>query len=389
MVGLTNLSELSKEKQEQLKDLISAIRSMPEDVSELAEDAEFFDYTDEEFDNEEYEKDESNKSDYLFFGDEDEEVVYEDPIPDKFTQPRDKYTRSHEKRTKNKRNYETREDFYSKSKVIIGDKLINFDTPELEADWGEYLKENLSADDKLKNLDNLVNMVTRDVLKEFGGALRVREIVVSDSRLIINNVLFAPKLNYDSSTISKFPMDTWGYIRSGCIASFFDWSALDRMSNLSSLVFDDSSFVLTYVADCLGLGRKFGSSSLFRICTSLEELWIEEDLLTRGGKSTESGERVKNKIGRGVAVLNLLDGLNVNIYKGTEGVQNYMVSNLKTYAMNRGNKGVLQFTGGVVARTGLAVGAITVNTGTHLIGGTLKAIGKVFKDAMTPYNGEE
>ena len=376
------MNNLSEEKQKQLQTLIEALQSMPTGNSQSNQNFET-DYDD--FDVNDYDEDVSDYDEDVIDNQED----FNEAMENIFNSPEFQDMKEEVKERKSTERQSTQPDVYSKNKVKIGEKIINFETPDITAEWGDFLKLSLTADDKLANLESLISLVTQDAIQMFGDASRIRTLAVSDSRLIINNVLFAPKLNYDPETIKKFPMDTWRYIRSGCIAPFLDWGILLDMGNLKSIAFDDSNFVITYVADGVGLGRKFGASSLFRICPSLEELWIEEDLLTKDGKATPSSNRVKEKIGRGVKISNIMDGFNFNLYNGTNGFQNYATSSLTNYARSRGDKNLFRFTGGVIARAGLAGGATTVNAGVHLIGGTLKAIGHVFKDAITPYKPEE
>lgn len=267
---------------------------------------------------------------------------------------------------------------YGRDKLNFGDKVVDFKRVGIKVDWGSQFKD----DNRGFNLQMLTHQITNDICKYFGGWSRVRKIYVYDNQLIINDVCYMPKLMSDE--VSKFPFDTIDYIKNGCLAPMFDWGKLSSMKNLSLLVFDDVGFVTSVVADGLGLGRKFGVSSLFRVCYNLIELYIGDDHVTREDLNKPESTEIKKSVAKSKRFNNILDGYHLDVYAGTQGLQNFTVDNLKSYAKNRGNKGLIHYTFGTLARAGLALGGAGLNLGAHLIGGTFKALKTVFKDAVTP-----
>ena len=83
----------------------------------------------------------------------------------------------------------------------------------------EKYKNEFREGDLEGNYKSLCNLITFEVLRNFPNA---HTIAVSDNALIINGTCFQP--NIDDNSV-KFPLDSIQYIRSGCIAPFFDWSS--------------------------------------------------------------------------------------------------------------------------------------------------------------------
>ena len=89
---------------------------------------------------------------------------------------------------------------------------------------------------------------------------------------------------------------------------------------------------------------------------------------------------MKHKLAKTKRFTNIFDGFHLDVYAGTGGLRNFTVTNLKTYAMNRGNKGLIRYLGGVGVLTGLAAGSVLTDFGTHFIGGVIKTV----KQAIVP-----
>lgn len=239
----------------------------------------------------------------------------------------------------------------------------------------EKYKNEFREGDLEGNYKSLCNLITYEVLKNFPNA---HTIAVSDNALIINGTCFQPNIN-DNSV--KFPLDSIQYIRSGCIAPFFDWSSCIKCykRTLKVLSFDDTTFYTTYVADSIGVGRKIGVSTAFRIFPELEELYIGGEYITREELNSPKSAEIKKKVATSKRFSNLYDGYQLNICGATRSFQNFGINSLKNYATNRGNKGFIRYAFGTTARLGLAAVGVATNFLTH----TVRAIGRLIKDATT------
>lgn len=256
------------------------------------------------------------------------------------------------------------------------------------ADWGNFYSN--ITEDRIKNLDLLQTEVTNSVYKYFGGFDRIHDIVVFDNRIIINGFAYTPKLKDLESNASKFPLDTYDYIVHGQIAPLFDWGYLEQMKNLRSLQIETYEFVNDYIVTGLGW-TSFKLAPLFTRLLKLQVISIQGDIVkrdnpngvTEGNVDTDK-ETIERNANSDWRFKELFADVNFSIYETLGAGQNFFVDSLRTYAKNRGNKNFFAYSIGVVARSVGALASTTLNQGTRLLGGTLKAIGKIFKDGMTP-----
>ena len=272
---------------------------------------------------------------------------------------------------------------YKRDSCIINGKEINFKRVKMEPDWNYILSKSVGVN-KSKNLSNIKSLITMDLKNQLGGWNRVKTIYVYDSQLIINGICFMPVVK--GVDISSFPLDTADYIKNGAIAPFLDWKYLTRMNNLVELGFDDATFMITNVADDLGLGRRMGVTSLFKICDNLMVLNYGDTQVTRDDlKSPEKSKKAVEKLAVSRRKIDLLDGFHLNVYKGTDGFQDFTFNCLKNYATNRGNRGWLRFAGGTAFRAVGAAFGLALNLGVHLIGG----VKNLLSDATKPITDED
>ena len=249
--------------------------------------------------------------------------------------------------------------------------------------WGEILAKDATTPDLA--IERLRSFVTYNIKKYYGGWNRIQTIVVRDQQLIINNVCYMPAIEKEHLNANIFPLDTIDYIRNGCMAQFFNWKVLKQMNHLHLIDIDDVNFFTTYVADDLELGRRIGVSSLFRIVPSLDELIIGDESITLESLNTPASVPIKQKVATSKRFLTFSDNYKVNIYGISNGIQDYMFNNLKTYANNRGNKGLFRFCCGTLARAGLTGVAGVLNFGAHLGGAIIQTI----KHSFTPISESE
>ena len=282
-----------------------------------------------------------------------------------------------------KKEEETAKTIYKKDSCIVNGKTVSFKRVKMEPDWNHILDASMGAS-KERNFDNLRSLITEDLKNQLGGWKRVTTIYVYDSQLIVNGICFMPVLKGIDTT--GFPMDTVDYIKNGAIAPLFDWSSLKKMGRLTELSFDDATFMYTSVSDDLGLGRRMGVSSLFKVCDGLMTLTYGDTTITREDlKNPEKAKKAVESLAVTRRKVNILDGFHLDVYAGTEGFRSYTFNNLKNFATNRNGQGFLRFGLGVVGRTGLAALGLGIDFGAHVVG----AIKNVVTDAINPVSDEE
>lgn len=236
-------------------------------------------------------------------------------------------------------------------------------------------------DDMEENMDRLSDAITFEVVKNFP---KVHSIAVSSNYLIINNTCFTPNI---ANTEAKFPLDSRTYIQNGCIAPLINWRKLLKHSRNTciTLSFDSTEFYLTYVGDSLGLGRKIGVSSMFKLLHNLDTFYLEGEDVSKEDLNSPKSAPIKKKLATKKRNFKIMDGYRLDVCKGTQGFQDFTFKSLKDYATNRGNKGFIRYAFGTVARFGFAVVGGTLNAGSHLVRGAYRGI----KSALTPVEDED
>lgn len=272
---------------------------------------------------------------------------------------------------------------YLKDSYIGSDgKPVNYKRVGMKVDWSFDDKDTPDA-----KLEKLSKYVTKAVAEQFGGFGRIKSLVVIDNKMIINGVCFMPAI---TGSKEGFPLDSVDYITNGCIAPFFKWEYLGRMYSLYELSFDSQTFALQSVGDCIDRRDAVTDITFFNICKRLEVLTLGDYTITRTelnskeGKNSDKRKRFKKDSTAKRRWNGIMDGFTLDVYKGTNAVQKYTVGNVCEYATHRGNKGLLRFTGGVLVRGALATAGVAVNASTHLIGGIIKGVKNIYKDATTP-----
>lgn len=263
--------------------------------------------------------------------------------------------------------------FYTSGNFMIAGKQVKATRAIPTLNLDKY-KENFREGDLEGNYRSLCHLITIEVLRNFPNA---HTIAVCDNALIINGTCFQPNIQ-DNDV--RFPLDSIQYIKNGCIAPFFDWSSCIKTykRTLKVLSFDDSTFYTTYVADSIGVGRRIGVSTAFRIFPELEELYIGDESINREELNTPKSAEIKKKVATTKRFSNLYDGYQLNVCGATRSFQNFGINSLKNYATNRGNKGFIRYAFGTTARLGLATVGVATNFATH----TVRAIGRLIKDVV-------
>lgn len=273
---------------------------------------------------------------------------------------------------------------YTRNKYVSSDGTVKeYRLVTKDMDIKEMLKRKVSS--PVEALERLEKYITYCIGREFGFQ-NIKTIVVQGEVLILNGITFIPCIDTEyKNDKSIFPLDSIELIENGTIASFFNWTTLKKMTNLYSVCIDSMEFYRCEVGSSLGLGNRIGVSSLFKINKSLYSLTIGDNTVTRDSLDKEVSVPMKKNLATSKRFFNFSDGYKLNIYNGTNAIQSYMLSNLKSYAYNRGNKSTMQYVGGVAVRAGLAGVTGVLNLGVHLVG----AVAKSFVDVLTGNNQDD
>lgn len=278
---------------------------------------------------------------------------------------------------------------YKRKSTVVAGKEMNYTHYKEVPKWESSLLECLNTNDKELNLEQMKAKVTVELLNYFGGSNNIKTIVVQGDQLIINSVLYSPTLS--DTVLSRMPFDCADYITNGCLAPFFNWKHLASMQRLSVLSFDNPDFVMQNVGYDLGFGRDFNPLRLFKICSNLQTLEIGEEVVTYplSNSSKESARAIKDEAQRYKRFDKVYDNYTKYVSNTLGGIRHWSVGNLVNYANSRGSKGFFRYTVGLAGRT---VGTAVVGTtelGARAVGGTIKAIASVFKNAVNEASGKD
>lgn len=271
-------------------------------------------------------------------------------------------------------------------KATINGKPFKYSLITEKVDWEQYLDTSPNAN-IVDNIDILVALFTQAIENKFGGFGRIQSIVVLGGQFIVNGVMYVPRI--PQSLATKLPLDAIDYFKNGCLAQFFDWGMLRKMKSLYSLSIDDVRFYNTTVADGLNIGYNIGISTIFNVIRSLQEFTLGRDTITRDSLNTPKSKVIKERLARDRQHTAFLDGFKIDVYAGTTGFADYACTNLKNYATSRGKKGILRFTGGVLARTTIFAAAKGIDAIFHTAGWALKSLWGFVKAGVTPVSEED
>ena len=96
-------------------------------------------------------------------------------------------------------------------------------------------------------------------------------------------------------------------------------------------------------------------------------LIIEGQKSTRDSLYSSESREAKECIARGHRSINLTQGFNLNVCENTGRFQTWSFNNLRNYAVNRGDKGILRYMFGIGTRGMIATAGTAVNISTNLI----------------------
>ena len=145
-------------------------------------------------------------------------------------------------------------------------------------DFGRRFDRGLSNEDSAQSYLELMNEVSLDIERNFGGWDRISDLAIINGLIVVNNVSYEPK--FPDNYIENMPFDVRCALLDGRFAWLFDFSALRSMKNLVNLKFDDVDFVYNKVRKDLHLFSEFKPSVFFRVCKKLMNLQIGENYIS-------------------------------------------------------------------------------------------------------------
>ena len=145
-------------------------------------------------------------------------------------------------------------------------------------DFGRRFERGLSNEDSAQSYLGLMNEVSLDIERNFGGWDRISDLAIINGLIVINSVSYEPKL--PANYIENMPFDVRCALLDGRFAWLFDFSALRSMKNLVNLKFDDTDFVYNKVRKDLHLFSEFKPSVFFKVCKKLVNLQLGENYIS-------------------------------------------------------------------------------------------------------------
>lgn len=270
----------------------------------------------------------------------------------------------------------TDEVIFKKNTAMFNGNPFEYKVLQREVDWGIAFTNSFTMDDKLTNLDKLNKKIVEDIKLCFGDLSRITEIAVISGMLIINGVQYYPMCN-NKDFLNGLPFDCADYFKSGAIAEFFDFGYLYYMPYLTMLKIDSVDFATKNFARDIGLPAKFKITSVFKKFKNLRYFELGDTLFEAPGVDTNA--EVEESIDRHSRVSEIYNNF---IIGNASSFRGWTFNNLKTYACNRGDKGFLRYSGGVLARGGMSLAAGVGELGLRGVGAVVKGGAHLLKKAF-------
>lgn len=358
-----------------------------EDDNDLFEEDDYFEESDSSFEEEEddfstednsFEEDDNSTFSFNF-NQEDWKNAWQDAMyATKSFYDSEKAKKNIENERKNPKQPKqcTDEVIFKKNTAMFNGNPFEYKVLQREVDWGIAFTNSFAMDDKFTNLDKLNRKIVEDIKLCFGDLSRVTEIAVISGMLIINGVQYYPMCN-NKDFLNGLPFDCADYFKSGTIAEFFDFGYLYYMPYLTMLKIDSVDFATKNFARGIGLPAKFKITSVFKKFKNLRYFELGDTLFEAPGVDTNA--EIEESIDRHSRVSEIYNNFvigNASSFRG------WTFNNLKTYACNRGDKGFLRYSGGVLARGSMSLAAGVGELGLRGVGAVVKGGAHLLKKAF-------
>lgn len=121
---------------------------------------------------------------------------------------------------------------------------------------------------EVETLGDLIQIVSNDVIRMFGGFENICSFKVIGGSIIVNGYYY--KCKASQMFVREMPYDVRRQLQSGNISRLFDYGLLGRCSRLRDLEFDSPSFVYDYVSTALGYGSQISVNRFFEDFKALQ-----------------------------------------------------------------------------------------------------------------------
>lgn len=139
--------------------------------------------------------------------------------------------------------------------------------------------DRIDFDGGVDSYAQLVDLITNDVLRKFGGVENIVSFKVIGGSIIVNGYYYRCKAG--DIFARNLPYDVRMEINAGNIGRLFHYEYLLAMPRLRDIEFDSVAFVYDYVSYAMGYGSKVSVDLFFRDILSLQCLCIGKKLFRR------------------------------------------------------------------------------------------------------------
>lgn len=131
----------------------------------------------------------------------------------------------------------------------------------------------------LEDKYDLMNLITEDIIKKFGGLDEIVSFKVVGGSIVVNGYHYRCKPG--ELFVRSLPYDLAQEIKAGDLSRLFDYSKIKRMRRLRDLEFDSTRLVYDYVSHAMGYGSSISVDRFFDDLRALQSLCIGKKLFKR------------------------------------------------------------------------------------------------------------
>lgn len=260
---------------------------------------------------------------------------------------------------------------YNRSYRKEGNGFADFDSAD-----ESIFEDNIEFDESIESYEDLVNLISNDVIKKFGGLDNIVSFKVIGGSIVVNGYYY--RCRPGNLFARNIPYDVRRELNAGNIGRLFNYSLFLSMPRLRDLEFDSTKLVYDYVSYGMGYGSQISVDLFFKDLRALQCLCIGRKLFKRETYM----EQIKNDDvfyhpKAATKFANYSEEVLGRASKSSwEFTKNTMKSNKYGTIMK-----TLGVTGGLLATGASAGGRVAVKGSRKLFSG-LKNLGRSFKDII-------
>lgn len=139
--------------------------------------------------------------------------------------------------------------------------------------------ERIDFNGGVESYEDLVNLITNDVVRKFGGLEQIVSFKVIGGSIVVNGYYY--RCRAGELFARGIPYDVRRELNAGSIGRLFNYSLIHKMPRLRDLEFDSLTFVYDYVSYGMGYGSQISVDYFFRDLKALQCLCIGRKLFYR------------------------------------------------------------------------------------------------------------